>query len=121
MTRNIFDHKGSHKQQMDLIRACRRKVGDSLEAWGKSPAHTIAILKGRWHLAQQVSRVKQQAIKQFSERVVARMDLAKAPLSRALVLRHLRLWLSRQTEVCGLTTHSLTTIGPTDIPGGRND
>ena len=117
MTKNIFDEKGSHNDQMRLIRACRNHVGNLLEAYGKSPAHTYDIIKGKSHLAQQVSRVKQQAIKEFSEQVVARMDLTKTTLSRAHVLRHLRLWLRRQTEVSGLTTHSLASIGPNDIQG----
>ena len=117
MTRNIFDEKANQKFKKDIIQACRKKVGDRLQAYGRSPAHTLDILKGRWHLAQQVSRVKQRAITEFSERVVARMDLTKTTLSKALVLRHLRLWLRRQTEVSGLTTYSLTSIGPNDIPG----
>ena len=116
MTRNIFDEKGSHNKKMRLIRACRNHVGNLLEAYGKSPAHTYDIIKGKWHLAQQISRVKKQAIKEFSEQVADRMDFTKTTLSRAHVLRHLRLWLSRQPEISGLTTHSLTSIGPNDIP-----
>jgi|DEB0MinimDraft_10_1074344.scaffolds.fasta_scaffold190202_1 hypothetical protein len=116
MTRNIFDSKGHQKLKKNIILACRKKVGDDLEAYGLSPAHTLDILKGRWQLAQQISRVKNQAIRQFSEQFVDKLDLAKMQVSREYVVRHLRLWLRRQTEVSGLTTHSLTSIGPNDIP-----
>jgi hypothetical protein len=115
MTRNIFSEKGSHNDKMRLIRACRNHVGNLLEAYGKSPAHTHDIIKGKSHLARNISRVKKLGIKAFSEQVADSMDFTKTTLSREQVIRHLRLWLRRQPEISGLTTHSLTSIGPNDI------
>ena len=116
MTKNIFDSKGYEKQKKSTIMACRKRVADALEAYALSPAHTIDILKGKWHLAQQISRVKEEAVKEFSGQLVDALDLAKMQTSRELVIRHLRLWLRRQQLISLMTTHSLTSIGPDDVP-----
>ena len=115
MTKNIFSNIGSHNHQQEMILACRNHLGNALELYAQSPAHTHDIIKGKWHLAQQISRVRKKAIKEFSERLVDKMDLAKMQVSREYMVRHLRLWLCRQPEISGLTTHSLTSIGPNDI------
>ena len=115
MARNFFSKLPLPKRRKINL-ACRKEVAYALYVYSKSPAHTLDILKGKWHLAQQISRVKKKAIKQFSEQLVDKMDLAKMQVSREYVVRHLRLWLQSRTEVSGLTTHSLTSIGPDDIP-----
>jgi len=118
MTKNIFDRPGrKHTEMVKKVRlTCYHRVANALQTYCKSPAHTMDILKGKWHLAQQISRVKNKAVKEFSEQVVDHMDLAKMQLPREYVVRHLRLWLRRQRLISLATTHSLTSIGPDDIP-----
>lgn len=119
MPKNYCRSLPQHRQQQ-LIEMARHRVIKALEAYSQSPAHTLAVLQGKWHLAQQIHKVKQRAILQFS-RELSHKGFTP-PFSRAeatVIAAQTRAWLRRQESVWGLTTRTLTHIGPSDVPAGK--
>ena len=117
MKNKNYCYQLSEKRQGQLITMAFHRVCKAVAAYAQSQEHTRDCLQGKWHLAQQIQRVRIKAVKEFS------YELAKKGFHHGgdikfqrRIAKETRVWLRRQPSVWRVSTRTLRTISVRDIP-----